>query len=325
MWHNAGPCVSSLQDKPPAGGRITKCSTALVGMSSPLPPDCLRGAFLAAPQFLSSSAAEPVWCDRRGDGCLQLLGHAFRTEAEVLAFHDAAARSEGGPRLAQPVAGTVRSTGHLAAVSAAPRRFRGVHKSVNGRYTAKSFSRGTSRHLGTFHSAEEAARAYDAAVRAAGGRTVNFVLHAGEEQAKPRQNPLNRKGQPALLRVAPAPAAAPAHQRAASEDAAPRRCDAQRGAPSAVGEATARSLCLSAVTDGAEYQALLETFPGTDFAQLVGLRNQHGSLAAVGAVLAGERPGTPVPQHLPLLSPGYAALFLEMMTRPAVRPGAGGT
>jgi len=93
-----------------------------------------------------------------------------------------------------------------------------------------------------------------------------------------------------------------------------RRCMSRQEAPPTAPSVPVPSFCLTAVSDGAEYQALLAAFPGTAFGQLVGLRSEHGSLAAVREVLMGERPNTPIPQHLPQLSPGYAALFRSMMT-----------
>jgi len=113
---------------------------------------------------------------------------------------------------------------------------------------------------------------------------------------------------------------AQASKRHALEQAVPKRArskrphDALQCAPPAAG--TAPSFCLTAVSDGAEYQALLDEFPGTRFEQLVGLRSEHGSLSSVREVLLGRRPGMTAPRRLRPLAPGFAALFIGMTHRP---------
>lgn len=196
-----------------------------------------------------------------------------------------AGRARALPKSA-PVNGSLRP-------AEAPLPSRSQFKGVtlrDGKWYAQIYCNGASKGLGHHATAEEAARAYDTAVRQNHGCVVNFVLNEGEVQAV--------FGQVSRLTL---------QQRASGRaDAAaeplPKRWRAIRAS-------TAAKL----VHPGQD-SAPLAVLPGLDSVLLESLHGQFGTPAAVRSALS--RAGAQ--QGLALVSAGYDALFGALLARPCV-------
>jgi hypothetical protein len=250
----------------------------------------------------------------RKNGKAIVLGYLFRTQEEAAHAYDAAVRESGCvvvnfPQLPGEVQALrdeqtsvtlKRASGAYVVAedydAGAAMLYKGVHRShIPGLFMAQYSKNGKSVLLDySFRTQEEAARAYDAAVRQSGCLVVNFPQLSGEVQAV-----RDEKTHVTLKRAALAAAVlAPPPKRQRD----PRSLPAAK--PALQHPASAR--------DDAEHPAVKQEFPGTDRAQLASL---HGA-ADFGDALLSRRPGTPIPESLPPLAGEYAALFARIMQKP---------
>jgi hypothetical protein len=167
------------------------------------------------------------------------LRDALLPPAQPAASDDAIPPSAAAAALPPPSA-TPSPAEHTATPAALPQqRYKGVCVRAHGQFQAFLHTTSGLTDLGWYDNPEEAARAYDAAVRAQGRRVVNFSdTRAGEVQALPKMSDAQ-----ALKRAAQQPRAAAAAPRSAA--AAPKayraraRSSAGAAAPEAMQQATA--------------------------------------------------------------------------------------
>jgi len=180
--------------------------------------------------------------------------------------------------------------------------YKGVHRnSTSGLFKAQHKKDGKDIKLGySFRTQEEAARAYDTAVRESGCIVVNFPQHPGEVQAVQSEKASMTLKRAAL--AAPVLAPPPKRQRV------PRSLLAAMPAPQHP----------ASMRDDAEHPAMKQELPSTERALLASLRG----MAETRDALLSRRPGTPIPEGLPPLTGKYAALFASIMQEPLKLEGA---
>ena len=166
------------------------------------------------------------------------------------------------------------------APQAAPtKRYKGVRPRLNGDFHAVLYVPGAKKGIscGTFATAEEAADAYDDAVRKAGGKVVNTPLHPDEVRAVSWRGMRKEK---CAAELAPAPAAArdaPAAEPNKRKRGRPRKVIREDGAAAAVAADDATPAQLAAAA-AAQFRGVTAISGGGGFFAWLSYCNTDGGL-----------------------------------------------